>query len=139
MLPSLTKINKSLCFGNIILRNLSKSPKIQFENTENEKKLALPLENRFLYREFLPDPEMKFRNAIREKLERHNPLTNSPMTASSILGGFESVRTLVRNHFPRPREKKRINQFGWETRMKTANGRKILMRRILKGRHILSH
>uniref|UniRef100_A0A8D8LD24 Large ribosomal subunit protein bL19m n=1 Tax=Cacopsylla melanoneura TaxID=428564 RepID=A0A8D8LD24_9HEMI len=101
MLPSLTKINKSLCFGNIILRNLSKSPKIQFENTENEKKLALPLENRFLYREFLPDPEMKFRNAIREKLERSDMIKRRSAIdiPSFFVGSIVSV-TSADHHDP---------------------------------------
>ncbi|XP_074041883.1 large ribosomal subunit protein bL34m [Leptinotarsa decemlineata] len=50
-----------------------------------------------------------------------------------------SVRTIIRNHFPRPSERKRIKRHGWETRMKTASGRRVLMNRILKGRHVYSH
>lgn len=54
-----------------ILRNLSLHSPILLDKAENgEPKLSVPLENRFLYQEFLPDPELKFRNAIREKLER---------------------------------------------------------------------
>ncbi|KZS17315.1 39S ribosomal protein L34 [Daphnia magna] len=45
----------------------------------------------------------------------------------------------VRCHFPRPNEIKRIKRHGWKTRLSTTNGRKILMRRILKNRHVLSH
>lgn len=50
-----------------------------------------------------------------------------------------SVRTNIRNHFPRAKETKRITVHGWEKRMSTKNGRKIIMRRILKGKHVLSH
>lgn len=49
------------------------------------------------------------------------------------------VRTNIRNNFPRAKEGKRIKVHGWKTRMSTPGGRKILMRRILKGRHVLSH
>ncbi|EFX90062.1 hypothetical protein DAPPUDRAFT_299906 [Daphnia pulex] len=45
----------------------------------------------------------------------------------------------VRCHFPRPSEIKRIKRHGWKTRLSTLEGRKTLMRRILKGRHVLSH
>lgn len=45
----------------------------------------------------------------------------------------------TRNRFPRPSEVKRIRVHGWETRLSSASGRRIIMRRILKGRHVLSH
>ncbi|KAG7177991.1 39S ribosomal protein L34, mitochondrial-like [Homarus americanus] len=57
-----------------------------------------------------------------------------PLPSSGVIG-----RTNVRNHFPRPSEKRRISRHGWKVRMSTPAGRKILMRRLLKGRHILSH
>ncbi|XP_055375641.1 39S ribosomal protein L34, mitochondrial [Condylostylus longicornis] len=44
-----------------------------------------------------------------------------------------------RCNFPRAKETKRIVTHGFEKRMSTPNGRAILMRRILKGRHVLSH
>lgn len=50
-----------------------------------------------------------------------------------------SVRTNIRNHFPRAREGKRVKVYGWWKRMQTVAGRRVLMRRILKGRHVLSH
>ncbi|XP_055306029.1 39S ribosomal protein L34, mitochondrial [Sitodiplosis mosellana] len=50
-----------------------------------------------------------------------------------------SVRTNIRNHFPRPRESKRVLTHGFHKRMSTRGGRLILMRRILKGKHVLSH
>lgn len=52
---------------------------------------------------------------------------------------LEQVRTKVRKHFARPSERKRIKAHGWETRLKTPSGRAIIMRRILAGRHTLSH
>ena len=45
----------------------------------------------------------------------------------------------TRCYFPRPSEIMRIKKHGWETRMSTIGGRKVLMNRILKGRHVLSH
>lgn len=50
-----------------------------------------------------------------------------------------SVRTNIRNHFPKPREIKRITLHGFNKRMSTPSGRRIIMRRILQGRQILSH
>ncbi|XP_031788729.1 50S ribosomal protein L34 [Nasonia vitripennis] len=50
-----------------------------------------------------------------------------------------AVRTRMRYHFPRPDERKRVVQHGYFARLATPNGRKILMRRILKGRHVLGH
>lgn len=49
------------------------------------------------------------------------------------------LKPKVRCHFPKPREVKRINVHGWNTRMATEGGRRVLMRRILKGRYALSH
>ncbi|EAT40207.1 AAEL008044-PA [Aedes aegypti] len=50
-----------------------------------------------------------------------------------------SARTVVRNQFPRARETKRVRVHGWWKRLSTPEGRRTLMRRILKGRHVLSH
>lgn len=75
-------------------------------------------------------------------------MQNVPTTAviepaeRAIAGGswsLISVRTNIRNKFPRAKETKRIKVNGWNTRMSTLSGRKILMRRILRGRHVLSH
>ncbi|XP_076244839.1 mitochondrial ribosomal protein L34 [Calliopsis andreniformis] len=68
-------------------------------------------------------------------------------TCSSALGlsaitnqwSLTLSRTKIRYHFPNPNERRRIKRHGWFARMSTPNGRKILMRRILKGRHVLSH
>lgn len=50
-----------------------------------------------------------------------------------------SVRTNIRIHFPKPRESKRVLGHGWHKRMSTRGGRLIIMRRILKGKHVLTH
>ncbi|KAK9751272.1 Ribosomal protein L34 [Popillia japonica] len=50
-----------------------------------------------------------------------------------------STRNIIRCHFPKPSERKRIKKHGYWKRMSTAAGRRIIMRRILKGRHVLSH
>ncbi|XP_060532666.1 uncharacterized protein LOC132705797 [Cylas formicarius] len=48
-------------------------------------------------------------------------------------------RSVIRVHFPRPSETKRIKRHGWRKRMSTPAGRRILMNRILKGRWVYSH
>ncbi|XP_014211690.1 uncharacterized protein LOC106641694 [Copidosoma floridanum] len=48
-------------------------------------------------------------------------------------------RSRVRYHFPRPNERKRIVEQGYYAKLSTSFGRKILMRRILKNRYVLSH
>ncbi|CAB3363769.1 Hypothetical predicted protein [Cloeon dipterum] len=40
------------------------------ENTKREQKRVVPPNYRHIYPEFLPDPNMEFRNSVREKLER---------------------------------------------------------------------
>jgi len=60
-------------------------------------------------------------------------------TGPSRAFGLSAALANVRNHFPRPNEKKRIVRHGWLARLATKGGRAILMRRILKGRHVLSH
>ncbi|KAF5288694.1 hypothetical protein FQR65_LT11959 [Abscondita terminalis] len=49
------------------------------------------------------------------------------------------VRYNIRNHFPRPSERKRIKVHGWKKRMSTQGGQRVLMRRILKGSYVYSH
>ncbi|XP_055607298.1 39S ribosomal protein L34, mitochondrial-like [Uranotaenia lowii] len=65
----------------------------------------------------------------------------SSLTEASAGGAWStlSARTVIRNQFPRAKETKRVRVHGWWTRMATREGRRILMRRILKGRHVLSH
>ncbi|KAL0870670.1 hypothetical protein ABMA27_005617 [Loxostege sticticalis] len=52
---------------------------------------------------------------------------------------LSSIRTKVRCYFPRPNEVRRVRRHGWNTRMSTPNGRRVILRRLLKGRHVLTH
>lgn len=67
------------------------------------------------------------------------PGTTSTQPAAGGAWSLISVRTNIRNHFPRPRETKRVLVHGFLKRMSTRGGRLIIMRRILKGKHVLSH
>uniref|UniRef100_A0A1B6H5K7 Large ribosomal subunit protein bL34m n=1 Tax=Homalodisca liturata TaxID=320908 RepID=A0A1B6H5K7_9HEMI len=69
-------------------------------------------------------------------LSRLNGLTGSGAPGGSW--SLISVRNNIRNNFPRPSEVKRQRLNFWN-RMKTRGGRAVLMRRYLKGRHVLSH
>lgn len=63
-------------------------------------------------------------------------------TSQSLIPGGSftlAVRNKIRCYFPRPSERKRIKRHGWWQRMSTVPGRRILMRRLLKGRYVLSH
>ncbi|KAE8738438.1 hypothetical protein FOCC_FOCC016089 [Frankliniella occidentalis] len=70
------------------------------------------------------------------------PVLNcAALAAPAVVGGgwsLLSVRHKIRNYFPKPREEKRL-KYTWEERIKTPGGRAILMRRILKGRHAITH
>lgn len=44
------------------------------ETDDEKKRRRIPSEYRFQYREFLPDPTHKFRNAVKERLERKDML-----------------------------------------------------------------
>lgn len=68
---------------------------------------------------------------------------NKELLISSLssygLLGYQQIRTNVRKFFARPSENKRIRKHGWKARMSTPAGRRIIMRRMLKGRHVLTH
>lgn len=49
------------------------------------------------------------------------------------------IRTNIRCHFPRPNERMRIKKHGYKKRLTTQAGLRVLLRRILKGRHVISH
>ncbi|XP_044730520.1 uncharacterized protein LOC123293694 [Chrysoperla carnea] len=49
------------------------------------------------------------------------------------------IRTNIRCHFPRPNERMRIKKHGYKKRLTTQAGLRVLLRRILKGRHNISH
>lgn len=62
----------------------------------------------------------------------------STLTAArSVL--YEQVRGNVRWYFEKCSEVKRIRKYGYKKRISTPSGRQVIMRRILKGRHVLSH
>lgn len=80
--------------------------------------------------------------ALPQSLHKFHSMAQIVPTQSTNAGGawsLISVRTNIRNHFPKPRENKRISNHGYEKRMSTRGGRLIIMRRILKNKMILSH
>lgn len=52
---------------------------------------------------------------------------------------YKRPRTPTRDYMPRANEQKRLVTHGWLVRMMTPSGRRTIMRRILKGKHVLSH
>ncbi|CAG4943387.1 unnamed protein product [Parnassius apollo] len=62
---------------------------------------------------------------------------NSLVKRDSFL--VTTIRNKVRCYFPRPNEVRRVRRHGWNTRMSTPNGRRVIMRRLLKGRFVLTH
>ncbi|CAH1991231.1 unnamed protein product [Acanthoscelides obtectus] len=77
--------------------------------------------------------------AVQQTTNFHS-LTSSPVSQASPGGLFNiAVRTNIRVHFPRPSERRRIKRHGYWQRMKTREGRRVLMNRILKGRWVYSH
>lgn len=64
-------------------------------------------------------------------------ITTQLASFQSVL--YEQVRGNVRWYFEKCSEVKRIRKYGWKKRLSTPGGRMIIMRRILKGRHILTH
>lgn len=77
----------------------------------------------------------KFIGTAPQGITQTNFLRPTTLNSWSI----DFIRTKTRNHFPRPNEAKRIKRHGFWTRMATKEGRRILQRRILKGRYVLSH
>lgn len=71
---------------------------------------------------------------------KFHSLTND-VSQRTVPGALFQVttRTKMRCHFPRPSEVKRIKRHGWETRMSTKDGRRVIMNRILKGRWVYTH
>ncbi|CAO1415371.1 unnamed protein product [Diamesa tonsa] len=75
-----------------------------------------------------------------------NVLCNTSLITSNAIametpGAWNMIfsRTNIRNNFPRAKEGKRVKVHGFDKRVSTPNGRRVLMRRMLKGRHVLSH
>lgn len=65
------------------MNTFSTKPELKSSNVElpnvsqsnNDKKASTPVDYRFIYPEFLPDPKIEWRNAVREKLERKDMLS----------------------------------------------------------------
>lgn len=64
-------------------------------------------------------------------------LSSQLTAARSVL--YEQVRGNVRWYFEKCSEVKRIRKFSYKKRLSTPGGRQVIMRRILKGKHVLTH
>ncbi|KAI5651380.1 ribosomal protein l34 domain-containing protein [Phthorimaea operculella] len=79
---------------------------------------------------------------LRQGLHTMSQITSGGASSSLVKPEsclLSSIRTKVRCYFPRPNEVMRVRKHGWEKRMSTSTGRRVIMRRLLKGRHVLSH
>ncbi|XP_045775394.1 39S ribosomal protein L34, mitochondrial [Maniola jurtina] len=74
-----------------------------------------------------------------QSLQSYAPTVSSNSLVRSESPLLSCIRTKVRCYFPRPNEVRRVRRHGWNTRISTPNGRRIIMRRLLKGRFVLSH
>jgi len=66
-------------------------------------------------------------------------ISNQTCSMTPATWSLSFIRNKTRYHFPHPNETKRIKKHGWAARMATPAGRRIIMRRILKGKHVLTH
>ncbi|KAG5680280.1 hypothetical protein PVAND_009798 [Polypedilum vanderplanki] len=69
-------------------------------------------------------------------------LCNTSLLTSNSLPAIDStflVRTKIRDNFPRAKETYRIKKLGWKARLSYNGGRRLIWRRILKGKHVLTH
>ncbi|CAD0202282.1 unnamed protein product [Chrysodeixis includens] len=76
---------------------------------------------------------------VRQTLQVASSITPASNLVQPDSFALTSIRNKVRCYFPRPNEVRRVRRHGWETRMSTTNGRKVIMRRLLKGRFVLTH
>ncbi|XP_026741078.1 39S ribosomal protein L34, mitochondrial [Trichoplusia ni] len=76
---------------------------------------------------------------VRQTLQIASSMTPASSLVKPDNFSLSSIRNKVRCYFPRPNEVRRVRRHGWETRMSTPNGRKVIMRRLLKGRFVLTH
>ncbi|CAH2267309.1 jg14774 [Pararge aegeria aegeria] len=76
---------------------------------------------------------------IGQTLQSYSPTFASTSLVRSEYPLLSCIRTKVRCYFPRPNEVRRVRRHGYKTRMSTPNGRRIIMRRLLKGKFVLSH
>ncbi|XP_011562746.3 39S ribosomal protein L34, mitochondrial [Plutella xylostella] len=78
-------------------------------------------------------------NVITRSLQTITSGTSSTSLVKTELPLFTSIRNKVRCYFPRPNEVRRVRRHGWQTKISTPNGRRQIMRRILKGKFVLTH
>ncbi|XP_047996175.1 39S ribosomal protein L34, mitochondrial [Leguminivora glycinivorella] len=76
---------------------------------------------------------------LRQGLHTISQVTPTTSLVKPDSFSLQSIRTNVRCYFPRPNEVKRVRRHGWKARMSTPAGRRIIMRRLLKGRFVLTH
>ncbi|KAF9814308.1 hypothetical protein SFRURICE_015245 [Spodoptera frugiperda] len=76
---------------------------------------------------------------LRQTLQVASTVAPSTSLVKPDCFSLSSIRTKVRCYFPRPNEVRRVNRHGWKTRISTPNGRRVIMRRLLKGRFVLTH
>lgn len=57
------------CYSTEAAKSVGETSK-NADNRATDQSAPIPPNSRFVYPEFLPDPDPKFRNPIREKLER---------------------------------------------------------------------
>ncbi|CAH0549013.1 unnamed protein product [Brassicogethes aeneus] len=71
---------------------------------------------------------------------KFHSLTQQATSAVNPGGLFSlATRNIIRIHFPRPSENKRVKRHGYKHRMSTKEGRRVIMNRILKGRYVITH
>lgn len=83
------KLIKLIFLDNAVRGNASTAISNPVEETHSNKepaqdtkqKRAIPDKYRFIYPEFLPDPDVRYRNALREKLERMDMLARRSQVA----------------------------------------------------------
>ncbi|XP_023946948.1 39S ribosomal protein L34, mitochondrial [Bicyclus anynana] len=76
---------------------------------------------------------------IGQTLQSYSPTVTTTNLVRPEFPLLSCIRTKVRCYFPRPNEVRRVRRHGWKTRISTPNGRRIIMRRLLKGRFVLTH
>uniref|UniRef100_A0A1B6DFW3 Uncharacterized protein n=1 Tax=Clastoptera arizonana TaxID=38151 RepID=A0A1B6DFW3_9HEMI len=106
-----------------------------FQNILVYKRLIIPTSKLF--------SSLENSNRTFSILSIHSPhphiLTKTENVAPRTNWLLNFVRTKIRENFPIPKENIRVKVGGWKTKIKTKGGRAQIMRRILKGRHVLTH
>ncbi|XP_066595694.1 large ribosomal subunit protein bL34m [Prorops nasuta] len=79
---------------------------------------------------------------LAQSLPRFSSLLNSACNTQFTIanqGNLISIRNRMRYHFPHPSERKRIKRQGFWARMATPEGRRVIQRKLVKGKWILGH